>query len=144
MKIITTLIGIMGFQYISLCQPAASAAQQTATTVCTVDYSDESEALQPLEAAPVKSREIMIVGLPPFTHASIPVNLEFGMTGAFTFKKDPSLDVNSSFDLYIEDMLTGQIFNLKTNNSYSFKVSHKVPGRFVLHIDNLLNRYAAK
>jgi len=63
------------------------------------------------------------------------------MTGTFTFKKDSELKVYENIDVYIEDMLTGKIFDLKTAESYTFNVNRRFPDRFVLHMDKMLVRY---
>lgn len=139
MKLITTLIYIMGFQYISLCQTTTT-QQPAGPASCAMNYSEDSQALTIPE--PVKCREIVISALPPLTQSVTPLNVEFGMTGAFTFKKDASLDVQDDRDIYIEDMLTGKIFNLKTSDSYTFNVNRRVPDRFVLHVDKMIFKYA--
>lgn len=113
----------------------------TNTSECELQYSEDSEALE-FSGASVKCREITISSLPPVTQVSAPINIEFGMTGTFTFKKGINLSEYETKDVYIEDMLTGRIFNLKNMDKYSFNVNRRVPNRFVLHIDNMLSKYA--
>ena len=144
MKIITTFICIMGFQYIALCQAVTPSAvtQNTMNSTCSVIYSENSELLVSSEQGPFKCREITIMNIPPSTQSVTPLNIEFGMTGSFTFKKDGGLEPHENVDVYIEDMLTGKVFDLKTSDSYTFNVTRRIPGRFVLHMDKMLDRYA--
>jgi len=143
MKIITTFICIMGFQYIASCQTAAAPAltQNTTTITCSVIYSEGTEYLLHSQEGPIKSREIHISSIPPASYSVTPLKIEFGMTGTFTFKKDSELKVYENIDVYIEDMLTGKIFDLKTAESYTFNVNRRFPDRFVLHMDKMLVRY---
>ena len=142
MKIITTLIGIIGFQYIALCQAPVAPQQSTNTTACSISYSENLETLVNEEYAAIKCREITITSLPPSTQSVTNVSIDFGMTGSFTFKKDVALEIYNDKDVYIEDMLTGRVFDLKTADSYTFNVNRRIPNRFVLHIDKMLMRYA--
>lgn len=145
MKFITTFIAIIALHTTAFCQPAAASEEAEtapATVINSIVYSEDSEALEYSMNAPVKSREITIASLPPATQTLTAINLEFGMTGSFTFKKDPALEVHDNLDVYIEDMLTGRVFDLKTSDSYSFSVNRKFPNRFVLHIDKMLLKYA--
>jgi len=142
MKIITTLIGIMGFQYMALCQAPAASTQMEKPLTCSISYSEKSETLVNEEFAAIKCREIVITSLPPESQSATNVTIDFGMTGSFTFKKDASLEIYNNNDVYLEDMLTGKVFDLKTSESYTFNVNRRIPNRFVLHIDKMLMRYA--
>jgi len=140
MKLITTLLCLLGFQYIAMCQ--ANATGTSNAEACMVGYSESVEALVNEDYAPVKSREITIVSLPPESQSATNVSIDFGMTGSFTFKKSATLEIYSDNDVYIEDMLTGKVFDLKTAESYTFNVNRRIPNRFVLHIDKMLTRYS--
>lgn len=141
MKIITTLICILGFQYISSGQTATTPPVPNAAA-CSLVYSEDSKSLKHSEALPVKSRDLIIASLPPLTQSLTTITLDFGMTGAFTFKKEANLNLQDDRDIYIEDMLTGKIFDLKKSDSYTFNVTRRIPDRFVLHIDKMIFKYA--
>lgn len=141
-KIITTLTAAIGLQYAATCQSLVLPVQNAAEEACMITYSENSKTLVSNQSAPVKFRELTILSLPPATQSLTPLEIDFGLTGTFTFKKSDILEMYDDRDVYIEDMLTGKIFNLKTADTYSFSVNRRVPGRFVLHIDNMLLRYA--
>ncbi len=138
MKFIATLLGIMGFQYIAFCQTNGTSSPE----VCSVGYSESVEALVNEDYAAIKCREITIISLPPTTQSVTNMTIDFGMTGTFTFKKDAALKILGDNDVYIEDMLTGKVFDLKTAESYSFNVNRRIPNRFILHMDKMLMRYS--
>ena len=142
MKIITTLIGILGFQYISFCQTTVPADNNSSVGVCSINYSESLASLVYGESTKITCHEITISSLPPQTQSVTIVDVDFGRTGSFTFKKDKSLQVYEDNDVYIEDMLTGKVFDFKSSDTFSFNVNRRVPERFVLHIDKMLNRYS--
>jgi len=144
MKHISTLIAVIGIYSISFSQPSAEVEQTPDASVapsCSMLYSEDSSLLEFSGAMPVKCTEITFTALPPLTQSLTTINLEFGRTGSFTFKKDPDLKMHGDVDVYIEDMLTGKIFDLKTSESYSFNVNRRIPNRFVLHIDKMISKY---
>jgi hypothetical protein len=108
---------------------------------CLIQYSEEIDILG-LDGPPAKCDQIVIKSLPPVGLTSTPLAIEFGRTGIFTFKKDLDLSEYEGKDVYLEDQLTGKIFNLKDAEEYSFHVNRRVPNRFILHIDNMLIKYA--
>jgi hypothetical protein len=135
MKYLISLICLLACQHISL-------AQASATTPCALVFSESGGALVTNDSAPVSCREIRILSLPPATRSLTPVQIEFGMTGAFTFVKDPDLDTSAEGDIYIEDLLTGKVFDLRQGETYTFHVNRRIPERFVLHIDKMIFKYA--
>jgi hypothetical protein len=139
MKTLTTLIGIVAFQCMAFSQSTTITAVP-ASGGCSITYFEHSQTLMSGDSSRIKCREITITSLPPSTQALTTINIEFGMVGSFTFKKGSDLNLPETRDVYIEDMLTGKIFDLKTTDSYTFNVNRKVPDRFVLHIDKLLSR----
>lgn len=141
MKNIITIIGIIGFQYMAISQSDSTLITSANNSNCFVEYSEELKEFIPQHASKITCREITITNLPPQTNSVSVFNIDFSMTGSYTFKIDSTLEIYPDKDVYVEDMLTGQVFDLKTSSSYSFKVNRPIPDRFVLHIDNMLARY---
>ncbi|GEM_PF-299545 len=66
----------------------------------------------------------------------IPVNLEVGNDGIYTFKAD----FDETMDVYLEDLQTGEIIQLTNDNPYSFFASSDdAPDRFILHFGIMTN-----
>jgi hypothetical protein len=142
MKTFTTIIALICLQLSAFCQSAISDATTENTAACaTLVYSETNKELMTADASPLKCREVTISNLPPVTHSATVLNIDFGMTGSFTFIKNETMQIYEDRDVYIEDMLTGKVFDLKTSTSYTFSVNRRIPNRFVLHIDNMLTRY---
>jgi hypothetical protein len=134
MKTIATLIFILVCQHIALCQAALPVSPQF-ECACAIGYSEKLEAIVSSDSIPrIKCRDIMITSLPPSTQNLTSFYIEFGRVGSFTFKKDSSLEVPEDSEVFIEDNLTGKIFNLKTSDAYTFNVNRRVPNRFILHV----------
>ncbi|WP_317899906.1 hypothetical protein [Aurantibacillus circumpalustris] len=142
MKIISILIGIIGFQYMSFSQNIVTIDNNSLVTNCSVNYSEDLASLVYGGSSKITCREITISSIPPQTQSVAVVDIDFGATGTFTFIKDESLQLYNDKDVYIEDMLTGKLFDLKASSNYSFNVNRKVPERFILHIDKMLYRYS--
>jgi len=139
MKTIITLIYIAGFQCLSFAQtkptvPQPLNANNTTTGVRFCISPVNSEELKPEYLTSSEAKEIIIKGIPVSEKALASINIEFDMLGSFAFKKDESLAIPFSQEVFIEDKLTGKIFNLKTPAAYKFNVDKWVPNRFVLHI----------
>jgi hypothetical protein len=141
MKNIITIISIISLQYMSIGQNDSTLIKSANNSNCFVEYSEELKSFVPEQSSKISCREITIKNLPPQTNSVSVFSVDFGMTGSYTFKIDPTIEIYPDKDVYVEDMLTGQVFDLKTSSSYSFKVNRPIPDRFVLHIDNMLARY---
>jgi hypothetical protein len=98
-------------------------------------YSEEDEALVYKDDGTDHSgHEIVIESLPGFDETHIPVIIAQKLKGSFTFKKHPKLELPEYYTVVIEDNLTGQLFDLKAADSYTFSINRSIPDRFVLHI----------
>jgi hypothetical protein len=96
-------------------------------------YSEEEDAIIPKDAGQ-HSNELVIESLPGMEELSIPLLFHQQPKGSYTIKKDPGLELPEFYNVIIEDTLTGNQFDLKYAESYSFSVNRFIPERFVLQI----------
>ena len=106
-------------------------------------YSEEEEALIYKSDVLTTSKEILIQSLPVYGKTSIPVILKQDQKGCFTFKKHPALLLPEYYDVTIEDTLTGEVFDLKNSDSYSFVITKIVPERFILQMNKIKTNLTA-
>jgi len=125
--LITALVGVS----------TGAQAQQAAAKPATSDkgnsvmvYSEEEEALIYKQTG----KEILIETLPEYGKEAIPIIVNQDVKGNFTFKKHPALLLPEYYNVVIEDTLTGEHFDLKNADSYSFVVAKDVPERFMLQM----------
>lgn len=118
----------------------AASAQQTAASI-TADkaksvmvYSEEDEALVYKNGSAHHGREILIETLPGFGNDPVPVDIDQNANGSYTFKKHPSLQLPEYYTVIITDSLTGNQFDLKKSDSYTFDVAKAMPERFALEM----------
>ena len=141
MKKITTLISIIGFQYIVISQTnpvsilPTSGINQNISNKCSIAYSAEQERMVCQDSSITKCREIVITSIAPGSQITMPIQISFGAKGVYTFKKGADVIIPENRDVYIEDLLTGMTFNLKTSDTFSFSVNRSMPERFVLRIE---------
>ena len=100
-------------------------------------YSEDDDALVFKNGVSVSSKEIIIENIPFFDQASIPVYINQEVNGNYTFKKHPALMLPEFYTVIIEDTATGNRFDLKTSDSYSFDIEKNIPERFILQIHKL-------
>jgi hypothetical protein len=137
MKIITTLIYIIGLQYISFANAGAPIIPQASGTKASVVFyvsSPASESLRAKYTSSMEAKDLVITAIPAVKKVLTSANIELDMLGTFTFKRDGALFIPDNQEVFIEDKVNGKIFNLRTFATYTFKVERYVPGRFVLHI----------
>lgn len=140
MKIITTIISIIGMHYMASAQvaprvshqPLPSAAAKTA--VCFVISPSETKPSHVTPGTSDQYNVITITRLPSSEQVLTSVNIELGMMGFFTFKKDKSLNIPADREVFIEDKLSGKMFNIKACETYAFNVIQHIPNRFVMHV----------
>ena len=106
-------------------------------------YSEEDEALIYKNELHTQGKEILIESLPEYGKAAIPVIVRQDENGSFTFKKHPNLLLPEFYTVIIEDTLTGEQFDLKNADSYSFVVSKMVPERFMLQMTKMKSNLTA-
>lgn len=97
-------------------------------------YSEEEEAIIYKNETGANSKDILIESLPGYGREDIPVEVNQDEKGNFTFKKAPSLLIPEFYTVVIKDTLTGEQFDLKRADSYSFEVKKVVPERFLLQV----------
>lgn len=111
------------------------------SNTCTLGYVEDSKTLKDITGFPARCEQIAIVELPPINQVLTEITIDFAKAGSYTFVKSPDIKLYADRDVYIEDMLTGKVFNLKNSESYSFNVNRRMAHRFMLHIDKDLNKY---
>lgn len=125
---------------IALLAGANSAVAQTRGTVPPVAnktimvYSEDEDAFVYKSEDNMLGQEIFIETLPVYGKAAVPMIVHPDVNGTLTFKKHPSLVVPEYYTLTIEDKLTGAVYDLKSDETYSFEVKKHVPERFVLQM----------
>jgi len=139
MKIITTLISIIGFQYMVSAQTAHVSRQPlkagvSQTKIGYILSSEGSEVVKGKFTPSDQTKNIVITRLPAVTLALTSVNIDLNMLGSFTFQGAPSLMIPNNCEVFIEDKLTGKMFNLKTPEAYTFNVVQHIENRFIMHI----------
>jgi hypothetical protein len=110
---------------------------------CGMIYSEEEEALVYKDTAAQYNEEIIIESIPSFAGEPIPVYINPNVQGQHTFKKHPSLSLPEYYSVVIKDTVTGNSFDLKSSDSYTFSVNRVTPDRFVLYIDKKKNSLTA-
>ena len=112
------------------------------SNTCTLGYIEGSKTMKDITGFPARCEKIAIVDLPPANQALTEITVDFATTGSYTFVKSPEVKLYPDRDVYIEDMLTGKVFDLKNSESYTFNVNRRVAHRFILHIDKDMHKYA--
>ncbi len=118
---------------------AQQTAGKTATDKTVLIYSEEDEALVYKNTSKT-SKEIIIESLPGFGFEPVPVEISLNENGSYTFKKSASLILPEYYTVVITDSLTGEKFDLKTSDSYSFDVAKATPERFALQMTKIKTR----
>lgn len=131
MKTILTLIMSFGIQCLTIAQTTGSVAS------CSIIYSDKIEAYFYEDSSYVKCNEILIQNLPPLSQSQTNMKLNFATKGNYKFKKAPGLTVPDGYAIHIEDQLTGQSFDLRSQETYSFSFNRMIPDRFILYIKSV-------
>ena len=137
MKIINTLIYIIGLQYMSFANTSATVTPYAGNDEATVSYyisSPTSKSLRAKYTLSTEAKDVIITAVPSSENILTSVNIELDMLGTFTFKRDAGLIIPANHEVFIEDKLSGKTFNLKTLATHSFRVDTHMEGRFVLHI----------
>ena len=112
------------------------------SNTCTLGYIEGSKCMKDITGFPARCEKIAIVDLPPVNQALTEIAVDFATTGSYTFVKGADVKLYPDRDVYIEDMLTGKVFDLKNSESYTFNVNRRVAHRFMLHIDKDMHKYA--
>lgn len=134
MKIITTLIALIAFQFAASAQVNATASQKRANKTHFFVTTKNHDYLKAKFTPSNECRSVVITDLPVSGDALTTVSIEIKETGAFTFKKDASLNIPFNKEVFIEDKLSGKMFNLKVEQTHTFTIDELIPNRFVMHI----------
>jgi hypothetical protein len=138
MNIINVLICTIGLQYISFATTSAGITPQDGKEKASVNFyiSSPNETLRAKYALSSDAKDVVITSVPVPCAGKIltSVNIELNMVGCFTFKRDAGLIIPANHEVFIEDKLSGKVFNLKTLATHSFRVDTYTPGRFMLLI----------
>ncbi len=129
--ILVTLIclGINGQTVLDPKKGPASAA------ACILTYADNQWAIEHNDTAHHQCQTIAIASLPAMNQASTPMNLFITTMGTYSLKKDPKLVIAEEYNIVVEDLLTGQYYNLKSQEPYTFKMNRGFgQTRFMLEI----------
>jgi hypothetical protein len=128
----------IAFFFIAFLATTASSGQNTKKEINTANavmvYSEEYEAIVYKSESQANGSEILIESLPGYGVDPIPVEVFQDKNGSYTFKKHPSLIVPEYYNVIITDSLTGQSFDLKNSDSYTFDVTKATPDRFMLYM----------
>ncbi|PBQ32905.1 hypothetical protein CNR22_14355 [Sphingobacteriaceae bacterium] len=145
MKNLITIVAIACFTSSGFAQNESVASlnhKLEVSNTCTLGYVEGSKTLKDITGFPARCEQIAIVELPPVNQTLTEITIDFATTGSYTFVKSADIKLYPDRDVYIEDMLTGKVFDLKKSESYTFNVNRRVAHRFMLHIDKDLNKYA--
>jgi hypothetical protein len=123
MKTIALLIYVLWFP--------CTFISQTNSSPCVIAYSEDEEAVVYRDSS--HCSEIYISEIPPVEVAKAPLNLRFAK-GTYTFKKITGLMMYQGYDVFIEDALTGQVFDLNKSESFTFHVNRCIADRFVMYV----------
>jgi|GEM_PF-1645732 len=139
MKIIFTFLSILGFQFSASSQIYVSGqvlnVGKEQTKIGYVVSRSEEKSSRARFTPSNQDKEIVITSLPTLSaYALTSVEITLETLGSFTFKKDPSLMIPFKCEVFIEDKVSGKIFNLKTSGAYTFEVEQHAENRFVMHI----------
>ncbi len=106
------------------------------------DYDYDAYKLMGFEEAPqlyscVQDIKYSVNLFPGFTgHKAIPLSIRTGAEGEYTFTAEGLEFFDINIDVYLEDVLSGEMINLRDNPEYTF---YSTPGtdnsRFVLHFN---------
>lgn len=139
MKTLATLLLICTLSQVSLSQKRQltniSTSKEAKNSL--LFYSQEEDALVLKDTNFTHSEVIVIESLPYFDKLTIPVYIDQQTKGTYSFKKHASLELPEYYSVIIVDRLTGQSFDLKTQDSYTFQVTKDIPERFELKIDKI-------
>jgi hypothetical protein len=145
MKTITTLILIMLTCLGIKGQTAPDAGKpQPAGSVCQLKYAGTEWHIEHSDTARHQCQTIALAELPPMSQANTPMNLFINKMGTYSLKKSPELLISDEYSIVVEDLLTGQYYNLKSPEPYTFKMNRGFnQSRFILEISKSGSKVAS-
>ncbi len=104
-------------------QTVLDAVKQQSEGACVLNYTDAGWTMEYNDPSKQLCPTIAIASLPAMSQANTPLNLFITVAGTYTLKKDADLAIPDDYTVVVEDLLTGQYYNLKTQESYTFKMN---------------------
>lgn len=132
-KILTILV-------LALFTVTAASAQQTVKAIpaerlkSVMVYSADDDAIVYKQGSQQNGKEIIIESIPGFGTESVVVDIAQNENGSYTFTKHPSLLLPEYYTVIITDAVTGNQFDLKKSDSYTFDIAKQTPERFTLRM----------
>lgn len=131
MKTISTLLcalflHTMSWSQVNLNQPGLK------TSACEVVYSANATGMVYSNQSAGTCTDLKITSLPNMEDGRVPVRLAF-TKGTYTLQKGEGLLIPDNIQVEVEDLLTGQIFDLKDGNPYTFNVNRNMGDRFMIY-----------
>jgi len=102
---------------------------------CSLDFKGSQWVLSHHDSVHQNCNAIYIKSVPPVSIAYTPIDLTMTVKGIYSIKKDPSLELDGDYDVVVEDLLTGQYYDLSSPETYTFRVNRVADRRFVLEIN---------
>jgi hypothetical protein len=130
MKTIMSIACIVWFQC-SLFSQTSDTQESLGADQAEIIYSEQDKSMIVKDSLPNKCTMILITELPPEDQKIAFLHVRF-KKGTYVFKKDKNLEMPKGYEIYIEDTLTGQSFNMTEMESYAFSMNRYVPERFAL------------
>lgn len=117
---------------------------QSTGATCVLSYTDNKWVIEHNDTAKHQCQAISIVSLPPMSQTNTPVNLFITAMGTYSLKKASELVIPDEYTVVVEDLLTGQYYNLKSQEPYTFKMNRGFgQTRFVLEISKSGSKVAS-
>jgi len=135
MKTITIMILIVCICQNFKGQTVTDQKKSENTAACLLSYEVGEWTIDHSDTGKHKCQTFVIAELPPMSQANTPMNLFITTMGTYSLKKAPGLIISDEYSVAVEDLLTGQYYNLKTQEAYTFKMNRGFnQTRFVLEI----------
>jgi len=143
MRTIATLILLLCFYANFNGQTATDAGKQAATS-CLLTFENGEWAIEHSDTLRHHCQTIAVASLPAMNQANTPMNLFINTMGTYSLKKAPALVIGDDYTIVVEDLLTGQYYNLKSDEPYTFKMNRGFnQTRFVLEISKSAAKVAS-
>jgi len=126
MKTLITLILIVCTQSVIFGQKkgAGSKHKEEQLNLCVVNYADGKWIITHNETTgDHQCDDLVIKSLPTLQQGNTPLELNMEYQGFYTIKKDPSLMLTDDYHVLIQDVLTGEFYNLNSTEAYPFKIN---------------------
>jgi hypothetical protein len=130
----TFCIRLIAFPQTNAVQNNSPANTNTLHT-CAIIYSPNNGSLIFKAYSANPCLEIIIESLPPLSQASTEFFLELFEKGSYSFKATKGLAIPGNYTVVIEDIQTGNVFDLRSSEPHSFSLNRAMTKRFVMKIN---------